>query len=140
MSEVKDRYRRQRLPGSLAAELEDEFARQAQPGRGTIAGLDLRRWRAAGVAALFVMIAIGALQTLSPTSDPVAEQYAASEKPSTRISPAALTARTSALGQLSVSRLSLPSNTNLAGVTSMPVLPPAPPGSLLRESTTRRKS
>ena len=138
MSEVKDRYRRQRLPVPLATELEDEFARRARPDPEVRAW----RWQAAAVAAMSVVIAVALVRTLSPPDAGTAEQYALSREAPMRTSPAALTARTSVLGQLSVSGLRLPSNTNLAGATSMPVLPPAPPppATTLRESTTRRKS
>ena len=125
MTELKDRYRQQRFPAPLAAELEHEFARRA--GARSLAKPG--RWQVAAAAAMSVILTVAAFWTMSPqtSSDGDAEQYVLLEDPSMRLSPAALTARTSAFGQLSVSRLSLPSNTNLAGVTSMPVLPPAPP-------------
>ena len=118
MNDLKDRYRQQRAPMALAAELENEFARREVRRNSLLPTL-------AGTAAT-VLVAVAALWTYVGQPEPDAAHLAALDEAPMRPSPAALTARTSEFGQLSVSRLSLPSNTNLAGVTSMPVLPTAP--------------
>ena len=117
MNELKDRYRRQRAPAALAAELEREFGRRRHPSR----------WVGMAAAAASVILVAALFWLDVPQGyDTDGEQYAAVNEPPTELSPVALTARTSSFGQLSVSRLSLPANPNLTGVTSLPALPPAP--------------
>ncbi len=100
-------YQRMRAPAALGAELVGDYQTRAKPGS----------FAPAAAMASFVLVAAAALFVPRDQGD---------ERVQTLPSPAAVTAYTGELGQLSVSRLSLPAKPDLSGVTRVPTLPPAP--------------
>ena len=113
LQDLKENYRRTRAPDALHTELLREYEARSKP-----------RWSAPVVAfASFALVAATAMfVVMQPQPDAAGQIAQAQVAPS----PSVVTAYTGELGQLSVSRLSLPAKPDLSGVTSVPALPSTP--------------